>query len=260
MGWKMKSKILLVIIIFILFLQNLSAQNFKEEEKTFALNREGTVIVDTYKGSIYIETWDKAEVYVHVKIEADDERWSNTDAEEQLENVKIKYDVTSNSIRIESKYDKNRSFWGSETRALVHYKIKMPKTANLKIDDYKSETEITNLNADIKMESYKGKIKISGLKGGIDLDTYKGEAIIDFDKLQNNCMFETFKGNIKLELPASSKFDLDIDLNRNGKFECDFDYPSNGRNREDVIRGSVNGGGPRIEFESSKGRLSIVKK
>lgn len=249
----------LLVFLFVLS-QTLLAQKSREEEKTFELSKDGYVSIETYKGSINVETWDKAEVYVHVKIEADTDGWSRTDPEEQLENVKIKYDTSKNSVRIESKYDKSNNFWGSENRALVHYKIKMPKTANLEIDDYKSDTDIKNLQADIKMETYKGRVNITGLVGEVNLETYKGDAIIDFTELKNSCKLETFKGSMELILPSNSKFDLDIDTDRKGDFDCDFDYSSNGRNREDIIRGSVNGGGPLVEFETSKGDLRIRKK
>lgn len=255
-------KLLFTYLVFFFFTnsQTTFAQKSREEEKTFTLDKDGYVSIETYKGTINVETWDKAEVYIHVKIEADTDGWSSTDPEEQLENIKIKYDASKSSVRIESKYDKSHNFWGSENLALVHYKIKIPKTAKLEIDDYKSDTDIKNLQADIKMETYKGRVDISGLSGGVDLETYKGDARIDFTELKNSCRLETFKGSMELKLPSNSKFDLDIDTDRKGDFDCDFDYSSNGRNREDIIRGSVNGGGPLIEFETSKGDLRIKKK
>lgn len=249
----------LVIFTFVLS-QTSYAQRFKEEEKTFQIAKDGYVSIDTYKGSIDVETWDKAEVYVHVKIEADTDGWSDSSPEEQLDNVKIRYNASENSVRIQSKYDKVSSFFGSETRALVHYKIKMPKTAELEIDDYKSETRIENLQADIKMETYKGRVDILGLTGGIDLETYKGDAVIDFTELKNDCKFDTYKGSVELNLDSNSKFDLDVDLGKRGDFDCDFDYSINGRKHHDEVRGSVNGGGPRLEFETYKGDLRIRKK
>ena len=237
-----------------------SAQEFREEEKTFELPKDGTVYIDTYKGSINVEAWDKAEVYVHAKIEAENDSWSSTNPEEQLENVKIKYDVSGTSVTIQSKYDKLNNFWGSGTRASVHYKIKMPKTARLQIDDYKSITEINNLESDLIMETYKGRVDVVGLKGSVELETYKGDVTVDFNELKNNCSFETFKGQIELSLNSNSKFDLDIDLGRRGDFRSDFEYSTNGRMRDDEVRGSVNGGGHRIEFETNKGDLRIREK
>ena len=249
----------LIIFVFVLS-QTSFAQKIREEEKTFEMAKDGYVSIDTYKGSIDVETWDKAEVYVHVKIEADTDGWSSTSPEEQLDNVKIRYDASDNSVRIQSKYDKVSSFFGSSTRALVHYKIKMPQTAELEIDDYKSETRIQNLQADIKMETYKGRVDVIELNGGIDLETYKGDAAIDFVELKNDCKFDTYKGSIELNLGPDSKFDLDVDMGKRGDFDCDFDYSINGRRHNDEVQGSVNGGGPRIEFETFKGDLKIRKK
>ena len=136
----------------------------------------------------------------------------------------------------------------------------MPQTAELEIDDYKSETKIENLQADIKMETYKGRVDIIDLKGGIDLETYKGDATIDFMELKNDCKFDTYKGSIELNMASDSKFDLDVDLGKKGDFDCDFDYSINGKRRSDNVKGSVNGGGPRIEFETYRGDLRIRKK
>lgn len=255
----MKYILTLITLVFVIS-QASFAQKIKEEEKTFKMDKDGYVSIDTYKGSIDVETWDKAEVFVHVKIEPDTDGWSDTSPEEQLDNVKIKYDASDNAVRIRSKYDKADNFFGSSTRAYVHYKIKMPKTAQLDIDDYKSEIRIQDLQSSVDLETYKGRVDIFDLSGDIDLETYKGDVSVDFDALKKDSKFETFKGSIKLSLSSDSKFDLDLDLGKRGDFDCDFDYSTNGRRYDDDIRGSVNGGGPRIEFETYKGDLSIIKK
>ena len=113
-----------------------SAQNFKEFDKTFPIEKDGRVSVDTYKGEIRVETWDKPEVHVYAKMVPDDNGgWFSTSPKKQLERVRIEYDNSPGEVRIKSDYKKSDSFFGSNTMALVYYEIKMPKTADLRIED-----------------------------------------------------------------------------------------------------------------------------
>ncbi|MEK7748572.1 MAG: hypothetical protein AAB269_00780, partial [Bacteroidota bacterium] len=59
----------------------------------------------------------------------------------------------------------------------------MPKTAELRIKDYKSKTSISDLRADVEINTYKGEVEITNLTGSVDLETYKGEVDVRFSKL-----------------------------------------------------------------------------
>jgi hypothetical protein len=47
------------------------AWHAKEIHRTAPLAADGRVILDTYRGSIDIETWDRAEIAIHARIEPD---------------------------------------------------------------------------------------------------------------------------------------------------------------------------------------------
>lgn len=250
--------LLVAFSAFIIF-----AQDYKEVEETFSIDPNGSVSVDTYKGSIVVETWDKNEVYIHAKMEPDLSGWDNTDPEEQLDNVEVGFRSSDDWVSVKSDYDKTDSWFGSNTLALVHYTIKMPKTAELVIDDYKSRTEVSNLSSKIRMETYKGRVDIRNLNGSIKLDTYKGDVEIEFVDMNNDCEFDTYKGNFKVYLPSDEKFSLDLDMGKKGDFYSDFDLDKKSRSGKwyrDEIRGDVNGGRPYIEFSTYKGDLEIRTK
>ena len=250
---------LLFLLSILLFASTVLSQTPTEYEQTLPLNKDGTVSINTYKGSIRVETWDKAEVYFHAKVEPDTDGWNNTSPEEQLEKCKVEFDHSQNYLSIESDYVKNHG--GSETRAFVHYTIKMPATASLRIDDYKSKTHINNLKSDIDLETYKGLVNIINYSGKLDLETYKGTVEIDYSDLGHSCKLETYKGDFLLTLPSNSKFDFDFDLGRKGDFESDFEMTMNRYKSDDgEVYGSVNGGGPKIGFSTYKGEIRLEKK
>ncbi|MCF8261309.1 MAG: DUF4097 domain-containing protein [Melioribacteraceae bacterium] len=257
----MFKKFILFLFIPAFFISiKVSAQHEREIQKSFNLSATGELQIDTYKGTIEIESWDKNEVSVYAKIEADDSDWiGGTSPERQLEEVRIDFDSSDDFLSIETEYKKNNSWNGSNTRALVHYKIKMPQSADLTIKDYKSESKINNLNSKIKFETYKGIVLMSGIDGSVDLETYKGDVEIIFTNLDDDCSFETYKGTIALRIPESAGFSIDAELSKKGDIRSDFDIEERGRHSRDDVRGVVNGGGHYIEFSTYKGELKLLK-
>lgn len=257
---QVKKKAILFFVLAALFTLITYGQEVKEYEETLPFDPDGKVSIDTYKGTITVETWDKNEVYFHAKVEPDGGGWNSTSPEEQLERCEVRYRHSEDHLSLKSDYRKKIG-WGSETLALVHYKIKMPATAKLQVDDYKSESRISNLKSDLEFETYKGRVDIKNHSGLVDVETYKGDVDVDLVDLKENCSFETYKGNFNLSLPTSAKFDFDFELGRKGDYSSDFEMMMNRYNSDDGdLRGEVNGGGPTIYFSTYKGELYLRKK
>lgn len=264
-GGSMKNSIITVLaIILLLGINQIKAQDFKEVEKTFSLEKNGKVRIDTYKGEIVIETWDRDEVHVYAKIEPDgDGGFFSTKPKRQIESVRVEFNTSPGSVEIESVYRNNDSWFGSNTRALVNYKIKMPKYARLEIKDYKSETDISGLQAPIKLYTYKGEVRVLNLRGSIDLETYKGEVDVRFSDLTGDSSFDTYKGEIKITLPKETTFSINADFGRKTDFYSSFNIGENSQknNRKDYgISEDVNGGGPEVRLSSKKGRFELLGK
>lgn len=244
-------------------------QETKEVKKSGALRADGRVYIDTYKGSITITTWDKAEIDVSAKVEADGyDRY----AEEKVQDTQIRIDVNSSSARIKSDYDRVRNhhngFWGifdGDTGSLpyVHYTIKMPRTARLVIKDYKSDTKVADLHSDADIETYKGKVEVTNLEGSLALETYKGEVWVDFANLKGRSRFETYKGDIEVKLPKDKGFELDADIGRKADFHNEFGVESRNRSKrydDDDYQATVNGGGPLVSLKTTKGTIRLAQR
>lgn len=256
---------LLVLIIVATSLS--SVQHTKEVRKTMSLESNGKLTIDTYKGTISIETWNKPEVDMVATIEPDG--WDRGDVE-KVEDTEIRIDSSSDRVRIRTDYDHLRShshfFFGlfgdnSENLPFVHYSIKMPSTAQLRIKDYKSDTKVSGLAAAMDIETYKGTLEIRDVKGPVDLDTYKGEAKIYFAKYVGTNRMKTYKGRIDLRLPSDASFDLDADLGRRADLETDFDHVGRTVHHGTArYSGAENGGSNILHLESEKGRFSLMKR
>jgi Toastrack DUF4097 len=266
----MKSLLLAITALGILSLV-LASQAFtqfsKEVQKTVDITADGRVYIDTYKGSITIQTWDQQKVEIYAKIEADGRGRKDR---KMVEDTDIRIHTGADLVEIVSDYGKSEhhgfSFFGlfgddGGNLPFVYYRIKMPATARLKIKDYKSETRISNILSSLRMETYKGNVIINDHSGPIDIETYKGDVKIDFAKYSDDCRFETYKGRIEIALPKNTGFTMHADLGKRSDFRSDFDLSARKIPREDdYIKANVNGGGPKLSLTTTKGDIRIIEK
>jgi Toastrack DUF4097 len=239
------------------------AADTKEVHRTLPLDRDGRVLVHTYKGSVNVTTWDRPEVRIDARIEPDG---MDSDQARKVSETEVRITGSGGLISIRSDYDgiKNHhglfgifsSDWG--TLPFVHYTIQMPASAQLEIEDHKSDIQVSDLKADLKLHTYKGTAKVSGLDGAARLETYKGEVGVSFARFSRDSRFETYKGEIEVRLPKDSRFALDADAGRRGDIQTDFAMTTRAsRSWTTRVSGAVNGGGPRLRLTTYKGTLRI---
>ena len=266
-----------------------------QEERKLSFNEnldnDGRLVIDNYKGSITVTTWDRDEVAVDVRIVADE-----TDG--LVEDTDILVHRSGRTLRFETDYDDDawerlrkrgllNIFSDGFSQPLVHYEVRMPRSARLAIDDYKSEISVTGLQSDLVIDTYKGDIDVEDLDGSLRLETYKGTGHVAFSRFTDDSSVDTYKGRVTLALPADTGFDLDTDLGRRADLDSDFDLNRRRRNDDDDddewyddddddgdddddddywddddddddrYRGAVNGGGPQLYLDSYKGRIAL---
>ena len=236
----------------------------REVSKTLPLTGSGPVSLDTYKGSIRITPWDRAEVAVEARIAPDESCGSERDQKKWMDATRVLIEPSGGGVKIVSDYDELDSAWNffgfCTSRPFVHYRISLPRTAALKIHDYKSDTDVKDFAGHFTLDTYKGSAALTGLSGTLDLETYKGEVRAGFERLTGDVHVETYKGDVVLTIPSKSGFELNVDAGRRGEISSDFEgtrpVRSSGRSS---LRSSatVNGGGPRVSLSTEKGRLAL---
>src|SRR5690349_20737604 len=109
----------------------------KDVNRTVPLDRDGRVVIDTYKGSVTVTSWDDAKVEIVARIEPD-----GPTAERDIENTEIRIDSSAMTLRVKSDYSRVPRQWlwfGSQSLPFVRYTIRMPRTARLEVKDFKSD-------------------------------------------------------------------------------------------------------------------------
>ncbi|MCX6142215.1 MAG: DUF4097 family beta strand repeat-containing protein [Ignavibacteriales bacterium] len=245
------------------------AQDSREVRKSGEFSQNGRLSIDTYKGSIKVISWEKPEIEIVARIEADG--WDHR-SREKVEDTEVRIDLSSHSAHIKTNYDRlrdrHRGFLGisfgddSDNLPLVHYTVKVPKTTNVDIKDYKSRTEVNDFVSDVNIETYKGEVEVGRLGGSLSLNTYKGEVKVGFARLGGKSRFETYKGSIDITLPRGKGFELDADIGRHASFDSDFPLGENrrqDRRRDSEIRSAVNGGGPLVRLKTDHGTIRLLE-
>ncbi len=262
------------VLLLCVCISSASSQASREIHKILPLKSDGYLVIDTYKGSITITTHEKQQVEVDVKIESDDS--DSRDSEMDVEDTEIQIEGGENEVTLHTNYKNverhhHADFWdwigssfeSSNSLPLVHYTIKMPRTAQLKIKDYKSRTRIEDLKSDLRFNTYKGEAEIENVFGGIYLETYKGTVRVSFSKIKNDSRFKTYKGAITIAIPKDNGFNLQTDFEKRVDFTTDFDVQAIARDKKHHqydYRGNVNGGGPTLELISDKGDIRLKEK
>ncbi|MBZ5676849.1 MAG: DUF4097 domain-containing protein [Acidobacteriia bacterium] len=231
----------------------LSAADSKDIHRTFPLDSRGHVTIDTYKGSIRVTTWDRNEIDVAVRIEEDGDVFAQS-----VKRADVHFDASPSDVRITSN-DQWAFFLVDGVAPLYNYTIHMPRTASLRIKDYKSESEVSDLAAELQVETYKGTLQLRNFGGGLTVNTYKGDIRAEFAAVTAPVKIDTYKGTIDLRMPRDSRFDLNTDLGRRGG-DPDNDFARYVRTsslRDRTHRSQVNGGGPELRVRTYKGEFSL---
>ncbi len=271
-----------------LFVALVIAGSIRAQDKEFReivpLQPGETVTLKTYKGSIHISPWDRAEVSVYARITAPSDEGSEY-AERVVEATKVEIRRRSNGVSIRSDYDDvpSRGTWFAQIRnlAYVHYEIQVPREVNLSVDDNKSEIEVYDLSGKLDIDSYKGKIFGSGLsgeirietykgnaqlqalRGSLDVETYKGEVNAEALQIDGDSRLETYKGEIQLSVPQNQALTVRGETGRRGSFTSDFQLEkspeSKSRRSSGRLDTEINQGGPRLAVSTHKGEIRLKR-
>jgi hypothetical protein len=229
----------------------LSAADSKDIHRTFPLDSRGHVTIATYKGSIHVTTWDRNEVDVAIRIEEDGGAFAQS-----ISRADVRFDASPGDIRITGEND---WFFLDGVAPLYHYTVRMPRTASLRIKDYKSESEVSDLAAELQLDTYKGSLRLRNQAGALIVNTYKGDIRAEFAAVTAPVRIDSYRGSIDLAMPRESRFDLSTDLGRRGGDpDSDFArYVRTSNFRDRTHRSQVNGGGPEVRVRSYKGEFRL---
>mmetsp|Transcript_9604 Transcript_9604/g.11182 ORF Transcript_9604/g.11182 Transcript_9604/m.11182 type:complete len:362 (-) Transcript_9604:816-1901(-) len=215
----MMKSIYKITFLFLLFPLITSANiDGKKQEKSRTINKEykvnadAKVSINNKYGDLNITTWDKnrVEIEVTITVKGDD----LDQVEERLESIDVEFQASSNFVSAKTIFEKEQkgwSFW-KKSRNLsykINYKIKMPITNNVDLDNDYGSIYLGDLNGQADINCDYGKITVGQLSANnnnINLD-YCSSSNIDFMK----------SGNVNVDYSK-----ITIDETKNAKVNSDY--------------------------------------
>lgn len=281
----------------------------KEFKQTVDLAAGGRLTLETFKGSIELSSWNQNKVEIVARIEPGDDV-SSEYAQRSVEATEIEVRSDGRSLSIRSDYkdvpcredvDRGWRFGNcSKTLPYVHYQIKAPRNLSIRLEDHKSDIDISGfdgdldldthkgtvkladltgeirldthkgrveasgLSGDIRLNTHRGRMRLAGLRGRVRVETHRGEISIDALEIDGSSRLETHRGHIVLSLPESQGFDVRGEIGRRADFDSDFDITLRTFGRRDRnrdrIEGTVNGGGPEIYINTYRGEIRLRRR
>ncbi len=238
------------------------------------------LVVDTMMGNVTVTGYDGQEVVVEVSGEAARQvarqRNNREDIPEGFTRIgpsRAGLDVTeeNNTVRI-----RNGGFPASG-----NYNIQVPRETSVSVKTLTGkEVRISNVSGEIEVENMNGEVTIENVSGSVVAHSMNGKIVASLNSVMPDkpMSFSTMNGTIDVTLPADIKanvkmksqngemysdFDIKLDNAAKGQPQVEDNRANGGRYRvrtDNSTAGTINGGGPEIQFTTFNGNILIRKK
>jgi hypothetical protein len=184
-------------------------------------------------------------------------------------------DITeeSNTVRVNS-----QGIFGGQARDMV---IQVPAQTSVNVKSmFGGSMNIENIAGDIEAENFNGQVTITNASGSVVAHSMNGKITVSLNRVSpdKSMSFSTFNGDVDVTLPADTKArfkmrtdfgdiftDFDVKMDSNAPPVVEEQKDNKGRPRRRVRvdgtqTGTINGGGPEMQFTTFNGRILIHKK
>ena len=177
----------------------LLAQETRTVERTFAIDQGAAVSIENHRGAIEVRMWDRGEVEISARIEAG--------SDEMLEATNISMRKQGGNIAIETEYEDNGGSGldrlldlvtsSNSSTPAVYYRIQMPASSRLDIDDHESEISVRGLRNNAAVSTHEGSITLRDIAGAVNIDTHEGR--VDVNGLRGPLQIDTHESDISID-------------------------------------------------------------
>jgi DUF4097 and DUF4098 domain-containing protein YvlB len=233
-----------------------------------------TVVVKIIQGGITVRGYDGKDVIVESSARSNNRergRPSNVPAGmHQLENSSGGMDITEDANVV--------TIHGGMTRS-SDVAIQVPMQTSLRLETLNGGAIVVeNISGEVDAQNMNGAVTITNVSGSVVANSMNGKVMVSLNRVTPNktMSFSTMNGTIDVTLPADVKANLKMKTD-NGDIFTDFDvkldgsHPptveNNGKNGghyhvkvDKAMYGSINGGGPEMQFVTYNGNIVIHKK
>jgi DUF4097 and DUF4098 domain-containing protein YvlB len=215
--------------------------------RTFPLNPEGVLRLETVRGSIYLSTHAGHEVTIKATLMADEKS--------ELDKADIKFETAAGLAAV-SAMDSM-----AQLKVDIAYDVKVPeKLASVYIITLNGKIDCRGEYGQIDLKAFNGGIDFNGNFTGCRLTSGNGDIDVDMRNiLSGNITGETGNGSILLRLRPESQFTIEGST-RTGSIRSDFETTITNEFMETGIKGTVGEGTYQVRLKAVNGDIRLRKK
>ncbi len=218
-----RHSLLLAIMFGIVFQVNAQSEKQKEINKSYKVNGNTVLDITNKFGKVHVNTWDKAEMTVNVKVTA--EAKTEDKAMEMLKKIDITIDESSDRKRFETSISNKLNSNGRESFS-IDYEVYMPKGNRLELKNSFGNSYISNHSGETEVDISYGDIKAGRLTGKTDFKLSFGSG--DIEEIGGGDL--TIKYS-KLDIEKVGNIDLtqgfsDVEIDQLGNVDLESKYGS----------------------------------
>lgn len=252
----------------------------KRVDRTFIVAPGGTLVVEADSASVHVTGSSGDKVVVHMLASS---------SEDDLAGMQLEATQSGNDVNVVMR--RGRTAWFRSWHGNQEIRVSVPQRFGIKVKTGGGDVELANTTGnaslrtsggDIVAKSVTGNVEADTSGGNISIDTVRGEVDADTSggdvrlarvdgKMRGNTsggdvevdlvgtnrgiVASTSGGSIRLTLPRGTNANLEATTSGGG-FTSDLPV-STTEFREGHVKGTLNGGGPSIDANTSGGDISV---
>lgn len=177
-------------------------------------------------------------------------------AKEMLTEVGIREEVTADLVKLTS--ERPPGGW-SRGGVEVRYTVTIPASARVDLKTTNGHINVKDVTAGAELGTTNGEIDGRGLSGAVKASTTNGSVDLEWNTLTGDVAVATTNGAVDLKVPADAKATISTRWT-NGGIDINgltIEETEKSRRRFD---GRLNGGGARIDVETTNGGISLGRR
>lgn len=221
-------------------------------KKTYTLAAGGQLEIINLNGSIQTEATDGTVVDIVADRTA---RGATPEAaKDLLQKTEMREQTAPDRVSIEVKPPSG--FGGAPE---VEFVVKVPRTVALKLSNTNGKIVIVGTQGAVRAEVTNGGVTGRALSGAVDASTTNGSVSIELDAVaKDGVKLGTTNGGVQLSLPANAQADIRASCVNGGVSATNLNLVHQGTQSRRRIDAKLNGGGARIELDTTNGGIKIT--
>ncbi len=239
--------------------------------------RPATIKLGQVSGSIFVKAYDGKDVIVEAKARNEEEGRRHRDRDSEVGPGMKRLSIGSTGLEIDEESNVVRISTASHMRA-IDVTISVPAHANLILSTVNDgDIKVTGVDGEIDVNDVNGNVTLTNVGGSVVAHALNGKVLVTMNRVNGKPMaFSSLNGDIDVTFPADLKANVSFSSDRGDVFS-DFDVVMSTQNMKPMVeeksseggryrvkmdktvRGTINGGGPEIQFKNFNGGIYIRK-